>query len=111
MRKTFPERHKQLWLWLEKNPKCTKGDHAMWREMQTDNIPIMHCFACEEAIFRKAQVEHEPYVSRCEYCPIHILIPGEFTACLGGLYFDYVHEENLTLRSALALKIANLPWR
>ena len=53
MRKTFPEKHKQLWLWLAKNPKCTKEDYAMWKEMLLIDIPTQHCFACEEAVIRK----------------------------------------------------------
>ena len=110
MRKTFPEKHKQLWLWLAKNPECTKGDHAMWREMQPDNVPTDYCFACEEAIIRRKEDGKNWNTCRCYYCPIYKLIPGTLR-CLGGLYDDYVHEENLTIRSSLALKIANLPWR
>ena len=111
MRKTFPEKHKQLWLWLSENPKCTKLDSTIWEEMRQTDIPTQHCFACEEAVIRREEDGKDWDTCRCYYCPICKLIPGESIACIGGLYTDYVHEINLARRRYLALKIANLPWR
>ena len=83
----------------------------MWRVMLLIDIPTQHCFACEEAVIRRKEDGKDWATCRCYYCPIYKFIPGYSNACIGGLYTDYVHEKNLNRRSALALKISNLPWR
>ena len=87
--------HKQLWTWLSDNPSKKKHHWPEW-EKNGGNIPRInsYCFACD-------------YTKNCYSCPI---TDNDAEACLDGLYDEFCNAEKQE-RSALALKIANLPWK
>jgi len=109
--------HKELWMWLAKNPSKEKTDWPMFERM---TVGIYHsCFACH---YGRCIVD-DTTVNKCDVCP---LTWPKKEICVLPLDYNKMNESNLftmwyrttrvkegyanRVRSRLATTIANLPW-
>jgi len=108
--------HVLLWLWCADNPEKEKEDWPMG-EFNGGIIPIVDndCFACEFKGF-KSYHHDDKYIS----CGANCLVvwPGDYCHSNPlfndgniGLFSQWENAEDLSTRSRLARKIANLPMR
>ena len=103
------EEHKRLWNWLSENPEATKSD---WPEWNIIGHSVNHCFACDfQSAFREKNNVEKAYMdSTCNFCPLSKNSSCLMRNCLGRLYYQWAWGP-IKERTALALKIANLPLR
>lgn len=93
--------------WLEK--------HRVYLDKALNQSRNNACFACGEAVARSGEEGRD----RCLKCPIdwgeefEEIKPREMFPCIWGdvLYNQWDTEEDSERRKALALQIAELPWK
>jgi hypothetical protein len=93
--------HKELWTWLAKHPKATKKtDWPRWKSNGGDIEDFEgYCFACD----------FDAKGNNCDSCLLNWGNDSNTCSRRKGLFWQWLTATGPSSRSALALKIANLP--
>lgn len=102
----YEKEHRKLWNWLADHPEAKKQDY--FENWDLVDLPCNLCFACEVA---KSTTFGVDILISCSRCPLFLGDECQAGKCCGGLFRDWVCEEQPEKRRKLARQIANLPWK